>query len=571
MRGPVAPKDPTKKRPKVYFILEDQIVTAHPAGEKYREIIFLENRMQNKIALICPEIDPAFSGKLQNSDSFREIVHSIGVTVDAELPEDKEEEVTVLLQHYGKTGKYETGTFQKMEVLADGAERIFTMEELENDGDDDALGTLFIDGNKRGMSAKLTITFYLNDGYSVPEPEIDPPIRWDSEDYRSMLDRSLVNVGRTERLKKAITKAQNGEEVTIAFIGGSITQGAGGKPIESKCYAYLMKDAFAKTYAKDPSKVRLVKAGVGGTSSEFGLVRYDLHVLRDNTVEPDIVVIEYAVNDEGDETKGLCYESLVNHAYHGVSEPAVILLFSVFMDDYNLEQRLVPIGEHYDLPMVSVKRAVSPQFGQPEGRVLTKRQYFYDCYHPTNDGHRIMAECIMRLIAEVANAPETEDKPWPDSPCLGRMYENPALVTREWKGEDFMLAGISLDHGSFSEVDRELQGAEWDEEPAPTPILANNWMRPAGCKDLAPFYIRLKCRYLFVIIKDSGAGNCGQADVFVNGRPVRTFNPKEVGWNHCNSLLVIPDGEEKDYDVKISPKAGYEDGFFTILGFAYGR
>lgn len=41
---------------------------------------------------------------------------------------------------------------------------------------------------------------------------------------------------------------------------------------------------------------------------------YDLkESIRENE-QPDIIVIEFAVNDEGDETKGDCYESLVRKA-----------------------------------------------------------------------------------------------------------------------------------------------------------------------------------------------------------------------------------------------------------------
>jgi hypothetical protein len=48
-----------------------------------------------------------------------------------------------------------------------------------------------------------------------------------------------------------------------------------------------------------------------GTPSELGMIRYDRDVLRDRVVQPDIVVVEFAVNDEGDETKGTCNVSLV--------------------------------------------------------------------------------------------------------------------------------------------------------------------------------------------------------------------------------------------------------------------
>lgn len=55
-------------------------------------------------------------------------------------------------------------------------------------------------------------------------------------------------------------------------------------------------------------------------------------------------------------------------------KPAVVLLFSVFANDWNLQERLKPVGYCYDLPMVSIRDAVSPQFQMPkgQGRVLTK-------------------------------------------------------------------------------------------------------------------------------------------------------------------------------------------------------
>lgn len=74
------------------------------------------------------------------------------------------------------------------------------------------------------------------------------------------------------------------------------------------------------------NNVKFIKAGVGGTPSELGMIRFDRDVLRDGQ-QPDIVVIEFAVNDEGDETKGDCYESLVRKVLNLPWKPAVVLLF----------------------------------------------------------------------------------------------------------------------------------------------------------------------------------------------------------------------------------------------------
>lgn len=115
-----------------------------------------------------------------------------------------------------------------------------------------------------------------------------------------MISHSLLHPGNNVRLKAAIDKASRGEDVTIAYIGGSITQGAGAKPIHTECYAYQSYLGFKALYGRDGGgKVHFIKAGVGGTPSELGIIRYERDVLREGAAEPDIVIVEFAVNDEG--------------------------------------------------------------------------------------------------------------------------------------------------------------------------------------------------------------------------------------------------------------------------------
>ena len=202
----------------------------------------------------------------------------------------------------------------------------------------------------------------------------------------NMIAHSLLSLGNPYRLKRVIEKAKRGETVTLAYLGGSITQGAGAVPVHTECYARKSCEAFAEKFGTGDN-VRYIKAGVGGTPSELGMIRFERDVLR-NGEQPDLVVVEFAVNDEGDETKGICFESLVRKILGLPWNPAVVLLFSVFANDWNLQTRLAPVGERYGLPMVSVLEAVSPQFSlkREEGRVISKNQYFYDMFHPTNLG-----------------------------------------------------------------------------------------------------------------------------------------------------------------------------------------
>ena len=89
VKGPVAPKDPTIQRPKIYFMLDDLIATSHAEDGRPKELRFLENRVAGNIKLICPDLPDEIAGRLQKSADFMEIVHSIGVVMDPVREEDR--------------------------------------------------------------------------------------------------------------------------------------------------------------------------------------------------------------------------------------------------------------------------------------------------------------------------------------------------------------------------------------------------------------------------------------------------------------------------------------------------
>ena len=158
-----------------------------------------------------------------------------------------------------------------------------------------------------------------------------------------------MNLGNTYRIRKVIEKASR-KRSDACFLSRVHHTGAGRCRIHS-VMAYKAYQLFQKRFARNNNNVRFIKAGVGGTPSELGMIRFDRDVLREGE-QPDLVVIEFAVNDEGDETKGDCYESLVRKVLKLPWRPAVVLLFSVFANDWNLQERLQPVGRQYDLPMV---------------------------------------------------------------------------------------------------------------------------------------------------------------------------------------------------------------------------
>lgn len=615
--APRAPRDPEQRRSFCYVLFETQAeATARPDGRPSQEVYLDNGRLAENVRWTSGVEDEAILKLLGTCEGFRKLVHSIGVTVEADIsgqkesnsptdesdvsdsPKDKLRSVTFLLQHWGKSSRYETGTTLRMECPADGAETLLELGGIDWSADDDVPGKMAFEFDRPGELAKVTVALYLNDGYTGPEPQMDPPVNFDSEAYAAMIERSQLRVDRTGRLRAAIERAQSGEPVTLAYIGGSITQGAGAKPIHTECYAHRSYRNFVErfeTAANDRTgqtadgRFRFVKAGVGGTPSELGMIRYERDILRGGDVLPDIVVVEYAVNDADDETEGVCYESLCRKILNAPNRPAVILLFSVFMNDWNLQDRLLPIAERYGLPAVSVKDAVVPQFGQArgEGGVISKRQFFYDIYHPTNDGHRIMGDCLSELfrreIAEMVAHGETDrekDAPsiegsasgspggaatLPD-PVYGAEFENVRLLDRKdgW-------AGAEIEPGDFTGIDADLHLIELDAEPLGTPQLPNNWMRERSAESAGdrPFRLKIRCRNLLLIFKDSGNPEFGKAEVYVDGELRLTVDPHRNNWTHCNTVLLLRDTEAAEHQIEIRMAAGDENKTFTVLAFGY--
>ncbi len=563
--GPVAPRDPVEKRSCIYLMVDSDIEAGSRGEGKPSEEIYLEGRIRNAAEFIGGVTDKQILDLLESCEGFHKLVHSIGVSVQA--ADDSIEEVNFVLQNWGKTNKYESGTTLRVPCPANGREVIINLADYEWSPDDDILGKFAFEFERVGQMAKATVKFYLNDGYEVPELIIDPPVDFESEGYNKMIVRSLLNRGNNRRLKKAIEKAEKGEDVTIAFIGGSITQGAGAKPINTNCYAYQAYLRFKEMFGRNGGdNIHYIKAGVGGTPSQLGIIRYERDILRDGKVKPDIVVVEFAVNDAGDETKGVCYESLVLKILSAENKPAVILLFSVFENDWNLQDRLAPVGEYYNLPMVSIKDAVVEQFRltREDGNIISKRQFFYDIYHPTNDGHRVMADCLAYLFAETKKAPvDEEDIIIDKEPLIGNYFKDIRLLDRKTNTHVAVI-----DEGGFTETDRDLQMVEMDLDSHGTAQFPYNWMHTPSSGNES-FKMTIRSKGLMLVFKDSGSSEFGRAEVYVDGEHVLTADPHIVNWTHCNPVILYQEEEAREHTIEIKMAPGDEDKCFTILGFGY--
>ena len=556
-RGPVAPKDPTAKRP-FYYVMRDKEICAMPTpdGKGVTPIYESDGRLKASAKLVGNLEDENMLNELVTVEGFRKQIHSVGVSIQKAGEPVK---ATFAFQMYGHKDPYNSGTTLTMDIDTDGMEMVMELDKYDWSDDDNVVGQIRFEFPEPGIMAKVSVCFYLNDGYVAPEQKEDKEVNYESDAYKKMIEKSLMHKGNIHRLKAAIDKARRGEKIEFACIGGSITQGAGAIPINTNCYAYNAFKGFCDIAGRGyEDNIGYTKAGVGGTPSELGILRYVHDVTADGKKAPDVVI-------EGDETKGEFFDSLVRMIYNSPQKPAVVLLYSVFVDGYNLQDRLKCVGEAYKLPMVSIKDAVYDQFylSEADGGVVSKNRYFYDMYHPTNVGHRIMADGLINMFKAADASEDEEDFDISGiTPPKGAEFEHIYLVDRS--NIDSCSAVISYDCGEFSGHSNEVQFVERDLDLAGTPEFNENWLYD-GKGSVAVFKAKIKCSAVLIAYMDSASPEVGCAEIYVDGEKKLTIDPHLIGWQHCNALIAHRGGPSKEYEIEI--RIPEKDKRFTFLGF----
>lgn len=361
------------------------------------------------------------------------------------------------------------------------------------------------------------------------------PMTEEERVYYEMLERSVISTGNNERMKKVMEKAAKGEDVTLAYIGGSITQGYNAGTTE--IFAKLSTDYFKDTYATT-GKVNYVNAGLSGTPSLLGLIRSERDIFEE---KPDVVFVEFAVNDGQDNMNKSAFESLVRKALMQEQEPAVVLLFSMTEDGYTCQSTMQLIGMNYELPMISVPNALKPEL---EAGRMKWADWADDGSHPNKDGQRLYSEFITHYFDKVA---EEE-------------------VSAEYKMPEKM---INLDYTTMKMVDKNsvnvLESGSFHEESGHE-AFANGWVKSAEATENESFVFEIDCRSLFLVYKEANNATYGTAEIYVDGEKVYTISSnKKDGWYNPVPVRVYRGTERKNIKVEVRMQEGDEDKLFYLL------
>ena len=376
--------------------------------------------------------------------------------------------------------------------------------------------------------------------------------------YQDMLKAGVLHTGNSIRLKKVVEKARAGERITLAAIGGSITEGAGASQYND-CYAKRFFRGFVDRYGADGGKnIYFVNAGVGGTASTFGLMRFDRDVtakVGDEDGLADLVIIEFAVNDYQEPTKHRCFESLVKKVLSQPNEPAVILLFSVFREGFTLQSELEQIGRVYDLPMISVRDAAYPLVGSK----WTKEAFFFDEYHPTSLGHGVMADCLLYGVEACCAAPDpAQDIDLGTAPAYGDDF----MALRTIYGDS---TDVALTRGGFAHDDT----GSYNNLPVGR-VCGENFFHDTGDSS-EPLKVTLTFRKLLIAWRATPDARYGAAEILVDGKVKRTLQAGNGSWGQSEVSLLWDAAEPAEHTVEIRMAEGSENKRFTVTAIGYAE
>ncbi len=227
------------------------------------------------------------------------------------------------------------------------------------------------------------------------------------------------------------------DTVRIAYIGGSITQHEGWR-VQSFNW-------FKNQYPGVPFEQ--INATIGGTTSRLAAFRYELDVLQN---EPDLVFVEFAVNDDlvlTDEESKKGMEGLVRKTR--LFDPGIDLCFvytirSSMLNDLKNERLpekyklMEEIAGYYGIPSVNFGDTIAEMHndGQlvftgdlPSNPLDLPIVFSSDGVHPhIESGHVLYTESIIRSMKLLRDSFGVINHSFPTVPLMKNNYEDTRLV-----------------------------------------------------------------------------------------------------------------------------------------------
>lgn len=378
------------------------------------------------------------------------------------------------------------------------------------------------------------------------DAESDATVQASPTDFVSEEEMALADYwkGSDEAAIAAVMKkAEKGEKITIAVLGGSITQGtiSNGKSdslvTEKKSYADIFFSWWQETFPS--TEVECINAGIGATDSYLGVHRVQADVLA---YKPDLVLVEFSVNDSNTPFFKKAYDNLVHNIAESEGSPAVMLLFMSQAEITSAQEIHSQIGFSYSLPMVSYRNVIKEM---EETGKYSQEELSGDVVHPSSLGHAITGEILWKYLNSVyeARADYGEPIPMKEDTTTKRCYTNARILDSETIEPDSM---------------------EGFEKKEVFHAFPNSFSTENG----GEIKFTVNCANVGILYYSQIDGNGGQYEVYVDGNLSATLNADfKGGWGNCASAKeCFTSDTPAEHEIVIKKKSDSTGDAFSILG-----
>ncbi len=353
--------------------------------------------------------------------------------------------------------------------------------------------------------------------------------------WKNINDGPLYNVMR---------KAQSGQKITIAFIGGSITRGTMSKGTRDSSMNKKLNyvDYFSNWwYKKFPrADLRFINAGISATDSYLGVHRVKKDVL---SKKPDLVIVEFAVNDKETAYHKQAYENLIRKILNADSKPAVMLLFMAKLNGWSCQMQQAQIGVHYKLPMLSYSNVMMDMI---RNGIYTIEELSGDGIHPSALGYAVAGEILVRYLEQVYKKTSAQAVfgKVPGSYVTSKKYSSAKILTCK----DITIKKM----GTFEETQKSR-------------TFKNNLTSSSGNGDLT---FTVTSKNIGIIYARQINGKGGQFDVYVDGKKTAAIDADHSAGrtNNAGTIPCYSSNTKKTRTVRIVRSKKSTGNALTIYG-----
>lgn len=234
--------------------------------------------------------------------------------------------------------------------------------------------------------------------------------------YEDLLSSASFHISHSVRMQKFIKKLQRHDVLHFVTLGGSITEGLMANKKVAMPYGHLIHNFLSKEL--DGSRqVDYLNLGISCSFALLGLILTESHI---KDFAPDLVIIDFSVNETLDQGGMIRFESLIRKLLNLPSKPALIVLTLKDQAGHTAAPYMIHLGKYYDLTVINLGDALETCFN-------TQNLCWSDCYadyiHPHQLGHQLIADCICYYLKQIS-LPKSNIKDDLPSCCFLAPFEN---------------------------------------------------------------------------------------------------------------------------------------------------